>query len=118
MTFSPKYRRAVFGLPGGDAYKRECDRLIRHICRLKSIELIDLFIGHDHVHIFFNTPRTMSQAQAAHLIKWFSSIWLRKKFPELQTYPKKTAFWQRNYFCRSVGGEAARVRDYIERHRK
>ena len=116
MTFSPKYRRPVF--KDRATYRLKCEGFIRHICGLKNIGIEEIFIGDDHIHLFLTIPHTMSIAKAAYHIKWFSSCWMRKTFPELQAYPKKDAFWQRNYFVRSVGGEAAAVRKYIERHRK
>lgn len=116
MTFSPKYRRPVF--KDNDIYKRTCEGFMRHICGLKGIKVIEVFIGDDHIHLFIQVPHTMSIAKAAYHIKWFSSCWMRKTFAELRSYPKKDAFWQRNYFVRSVGGEAASVRKYIERHRQ
>jgi len=111
LTFSPKYRRPVLAAPGLAA---KCEELIRHICTLKGIEVRAIAIRPDHVHAFIVLPPTMSVAQAAHLIKWFSSTWLRRIFPAyLSTYPKHDAFWQVKYFSRSVGGDVRHVEQYI-----
>ncbi|MEN8172020.1 MAG: IS200/IS605 family transposase [Chloroflexota bacterium] len=112
IIFSPKYRRPIF--QDREDLGAACERLIRHICTLKNITVHAVAIETDHVHVFIQIPNTMSVAKAAMLIKWFSSRWMRIEFPELQSYPKKTAFWQRKYWNRSVGGDARTVKKYIK----
>jgi len=111
IIFCPKYRRDVFK---DDQINRSAERFIRHICHIKNIHLRAIAIQDDHVHILVSLHPTMSVANAAQLIKWYSSCHLRLKYKYLRTYPKKDAFWQRNYFAKSVGGGENTTQTYIE----
>jgi len=109
-TFSPKYRRPVLAAPGIAA---KCEQLIRHIAAQKGMIVRAISVQDDHVHVFTELPATMSVAKGAFLIKWFSSIWLRRIFPHLRACPKNDALWQTRYFSRSVGGDVRHVEQYI-----
>lgn len=106
ITFSPKYRRPV--LP---RVATAVEETIRHIARLHKIDILAMSIQHDHIHLFLDIPRTLSVAYAVQQVKWFSAIWIRKAYPGLVN---KQSFWQQGYFSRSIGGDRARVQQYIE----
>ena len=95
-VFSPKWRREW--LVGDVA--AACEGLIHHICALKGLKVEALAIMPDHVHLLFSTQNsTFGIARHMHNIKWFTSLYLRKRFKHLA--PHK-AFWAARYFSRSV----------------
>jgi putative transposase len=109
-VWSPKYRRPV--LTG--EVKNEAERRIRYIAEQKGIQIEALAIMPDHLHVFFQLPRgDMKPSKAVYFMKWFSSSHLRRMFPSLRSEVKETAFWQRDYYCRTVGADSSIVRKYI-----
>jgi putative transposase len=108
FIFTPKYRRSLLA---DRAVAQACEDLIRSIAAQKQIGIHAIAVMPDHVHVFAELPRTMSVAEAAHLLKWFSSLYLRRRFPALR---QMKAFWGHRYFYRSVGGDARQVRCYIQ----
>lgn len=110
MIFAPKYRRHLLQ---SEQVSTTAAELIRHICQLKGIEIKALAIMPDHVHLFVILPATMSVSDAAYIVKWFSSIHLRRIYPEIKRRSPK-ALWATRYFSRSVGGDAATVQAYVD----
>lgn len=107
MIFCPKYRRPLFQF---GELRGEIEQHIRHIATLKHIQIAELAVMPDHVHLMAYLPPDMSVSKAAFFLKWFSSIHFRKRHPEALN-PK--ALWARNYWCTSVGGGEAKQRAYI-----
>ena len=77
MVFSPKYRGKV--LVGDVAMIAE--GVIRKICVELDIQIIDMAINPDHVHIFMKYPPKYSVSYISKMIKGISSRVLRKEFP-------------------------------------
>jgi putative transposase len=113
-VFCPKYRKAAFNsLDVSFAVERN----IRRIAGMKKIDIVEIAVQPDHVHVFCTLHRTLSVAQAAHLLKWFSSLYTRKQFPAL-TWVKADALWAQAYYSRSVtleGSSQEVVTNYIRR---
>ena len=110
FTFCPKYRRAVLD---DFMVMVNVKHHINHICKLKGIQLYAVAVEADHVHILCALPKTMSPSKAAHLIKWYSSIWTRKNCPWLKDTVHKDHLWQHNYFSATVGHNHHIVKRYI-----
>ena len=107
FIFTPKYRKAFLA----DAQvAAECERLLRRICSLHQIEIVELAIMPDHVHVFCEIPRRLSVAYSVQQMKRHTSYFLRKRFRALR---QEKAFWGVRYFHRSVGGDRAAVTRYI-----
>lgn len=111
FIFTPKYRRPFFA---GRAERQACEALLRRMASLYGITLRAVAVMPDHVHVFAELPRTMSVARAAMLLKWYSSLYMRKRFPDLK---KQKALWGHRYYFRSVGGETRHVEKYIQDQR-
>lgn len=105
FVFTPYCRRPL--LAGLEA---AAEREFRHIAQLKGMTIHALAVQSDHVHILVALPRVMSTAQAAHLLKWFVSIWLRQDFPHLRGEKR---LWGHRYWHHSVGGGTAAINQYI-----
>lgn len=104
FVFAPKYRRPMLT---PDIFA-EVKKHVKHICQLKGIELLGISAdeaAQDHIHILAHLPQTMAPAKAMQLIKWYSSIHTRKRFPDFK--------WQRRYWSGSVGAGRA-VKKYID----
>jgi putative transposase len=79
LVFSPKYRAKVLV---GEVGKR-CEEVISEICEDMGIEIIEIAVNEDHVHLFIEYPPKYSMSHIANRIKGKSSRVLRGEFPHL-----------------------------------
>ena len=82
LVFSPKYRGKV--LEGKVAETAE--EIIGETCKELDIEVIDLAVNIDHVHLFIKYPPKYSVSWIAKRIKGRSSKLLRDRFPHLKEW--------------------------------
>jgi putative transposase len=82
MVFSSKYRGKV--LVGDVAMLAEV--IIRKTCMELDIEVIDMAVNPDHVHLFIKYSPKYSVSYISKMIKGRSSRVLRKEFPHLKEW--------------------------------
>ncbi len=109
MVFTPKYRGKV--LKGKVA--RECEAMIRETCFDLEVDVLDMAVAPDHVHLFVRYPPRYSPSQLAEKIKSNTSRELRRKFPHLKQWCKK-ALWAPGCYHGSVGQGFEVVHKYID----
>ena len=97
-VFSPKQSREI--LAGVVALA--LDGVIRKTCKDPNIEIIDMAVNVDHVHLFVKYPPKYSVSYIAKRIKGRSSRELRKAFPHLKEWCNKS-LWAPSCFHGSVG---------------
>lgn len=105
FVFAPKWRRPILT----PDIMAEVTKHVKRICELKDIELLAINTDPakpDHIHIMANLPQTMGPSKAMALIKWYSSLYTRRKYPFFQ--------WQRKFWSGSIGGGMKRVKQYIK----
>lgn len=108
LVFSPKYRGKVLV---GEVGKR-CEEVISEICDEMGIEIIEMAVNVDHVHLFIEYPLKYSMSHIANLIKGKSSRVLRREFPHLVEWCPK-GLWAPSCFQRSVGHGKDVVEKYV-----
>ena len=108
MVFSPKYRGRMLK---GDV-KRDCEKVLCQICKENKVQIIDLAVACDHVHLFIKYPPKHSISRLANRIKGQSSKRLRAMHPELVRWCRK-GLWARSCFHASVGHGMDVVEQYI-----
>jgi len=109
LVFSPKYRGKV--LLGEVAEAAE--EIIRETCKELDIEIIDLAVNQDHVHIFIQYPPKYSVSWIAKRLKGKSSKLLRERFPHLREWCPGH-LWAPSCYHGSVGQGWEVVEKYIE----
>ena len=109
MVFSPKYRGKI--LVGDVALAVE--GIVRKICKEMKIEIIDMAVNVDHVHLFIGCPPKYSVSFIAKRIKGRSSRELREAFPHLKDWCGK-GLWAPSCFHGSVGHGWEVVEKYIQ----
>ncbi len=113
LAFTPAYRRGIFE----DELVRILTRdYILAAARIHKITVSAIGFGPDHCHTFTARCKNYGAAQAAMLLKGFSSRMMRKHHRDLfadKLYGKK--FWSGGYFYRTVGAvNAETVHRYVE----
>lgn len=109
VVWCPKYRRSVL-INGVDARLKE---LIKETCVHLHVEIIELEVMPDHVHLLMEVDPPFGVYRAVKQIKGYSSRILREEFPWLKS--RLPSLWTNRYFVSTVGGAPLSViRQYIE----
>ena len=98
IAFSPKYRGAILV---EKIVALALDGVIRKTCKDLDIELIEMAVNVDHVHLFIKYPPKYSVSYIARRIKRRGSRELRKAFPHLRKWCAK-GLWAPSYYHGSV----------------
>ena len=109
VVFCPKYRRKVLV---GDVETR-LKELIQEICNEFNIDLLEMEVMPDHVHLLLEVDPQFGIHKAVKTIKGRTSHVLRSEFKSLTT--KIPSLWTNIYFVSTVGGAPLSViNQYIE----
>ena len=109
VVWCPKYRRKVL-VNGVDARLKE---FIKEVCDECNIDIIEMEIMPDHVHLLMEVDPQFGVHKAVKRIKGRSSFVLRQEFPWLTT--RLPTLWTNSYFVSTVGGAPLSViKQYIE----
>ncbi|KKZ95361.1 hypothetical protein B4147_3233 [Bacillus wiedmannii] len=86
--------------------------MVQEICGEFDISIVAMECDKDHVHLFLNTPPTLSPADTMAKIKGVTSKRLREEFPHLQHLP---SLWTRSYFVSTAGNVSSEtIKHYVE----
>ena len=109
VVFCPKYRRPVL-VDGVDYRLKE---LIKESCDQLNVEIIEMEIMPDHVHLLMEVDPQYGIHKAVKRIKGYSSRVLRQEFSWLKS--RIPTLWTNSYFVSTVGGAPFSViKQYIE----
>lgn len=109
MVFCPKYWRSVL-INGVDVRLKE---LLKEICDQRNVEIIEMEIMPDHVHLLMEIDPQYGVHKAVKQMKGYSSRILRQEFPWLKS--RIPSLWTNSYFVSTVGGAPLSViKQYIE----
>ena len=109
VVFCPKYRRKVLV---GDVETR-LKELIQEICSEFNMDLLEMEVMPDHVHLRLEVDPQFGIHRAVKTIKGRTSHVLRSEFKSLTT--KIPSLWTNSYFVSTVGGAPLSViKQYIE----
>lgn len=109
VVFCPKYRRKVLV---GDIETR-LKELVKEVCTELNIDLLELEVMPDHVHLLLEVDPQFGIHKAVKAIKGKSSRVLRSEFKSLTT--RLPSLWTNSYFVATVGGAPLSIiKQYIE----
>lgn len=109
VVWCPKYRRSVL-IDGVDIRLKE---LIMETCEFLNVEIIEMEIMPDHVHLFLEVDPQYGIHKVVKRIKGYSSRVLRQEFSWLKS--RIPTLWTNSYFVATVGGSPlAVIKQYIE----
>ncbi|MFJ8243622.1 IS200/IS605 family transposase, partial [Bacillus tropicus] len=105
----PRYRRKIFL---NTKVEERFKELVQEICGELDVSIVAMECDKDHVHLFLNTPPTLSPADTMAKIKGVTSKRLREEFPHLQHLP---SLWTRSYFVSTAGNVSSEtIKHYVE----
>lgn len=99
LVFIPKYRRKIMY---GEV-KKDLVEIIKKLCEMQDVELIDGRVCRDHVHMYVAIPPKLSVSKFMGYLKGKSCLMLFDRHPEFRTKYNDRKFWARGYYCATVG---------------
>ena len=111
IVWCPKYRYRI--LKG--QISKFVDENIRLLCEWKRVEILELNVMEDHVHIIVSIPPKVSVSELMGILKGKTAIKLFKSYPGLKSKPYwGNHFWSRGYCVSTVGLNEDMIRKYIK----
>jgi len=112
IVWLPKYRNAV--LTGEVADRVES--ILHEIADEKSLDIQNLTVQPDHVHLFVSSPPKHSPSLLAN---WFKGISSRKYNHRHADHDGEKIRWARGYYAGTAGNVSSEtVENYINRHKE
>ena len=111
IVFTPKFRfRVLDGL-----VKTLVEHDIQVICQWKEVEIEELSIQKDHVHLLCSIPPKVSVSDFMGTLKGKLAIKLFKTYPNFKKKPYwGNHFWSRGYFISTVGLNEEMIKRYVK----
>ena len=109
IVFALKYRRQeIYG-----QIKADVGKILRRLCEMKEIEIIEAELCPDHVHMLVSIPPKYSVAQVVGYLKGKSALMIFDRYANLKYKYGNRQFWCRGYFVDTVGRNRTAVAEYI-----
>lgn len=110
ILFIPKYRRKImYGQT-----KKDIVDILKKLCEMKQVQLIDGKVCRDHVHMYVGIPPKYSISEVMSYLKGKNTLMMFDRRPEYRSRGDKH-FWARGYFVASVGNvNEETIREYIQ----
>ncbi len=82
--------------------KKDLVEIIKKLCEMKQVNLIDGRVCKDHIHMYVAIPPKMSVSEFMSYLKGKSTLMLFDRHPEYRTKWGDRHFWARSYneLCR------------------
>lgn len=110
IVWRPKQRQSVLV---GDVATRVRD-ILHEIADEKGLEIIDLTVQPDHIHLFVSSPPKHAPSLLAN---WFKGISSRKYNHRYTDHDDEKIKWARGYYAGTAGHVSSEtVEKYIQRH--
>jgi len=116
LVWCPKYRKDIFR---ERPHRERAEQLLRGIAEAYEIEMLELEVVPDHVHVMVSFPPKRSLGEVVRILKSLSGRALFREFPGLKACLWGGELWEDGYFARTVGDRmtSATVQKYIQHHR-
>ena len=109
IVFVPKYRRQVVYRQ----IKADIGRIIRQLCKMKKVEIIEAEACPDHIHMLVSIPPNISASQFVGYLKGKSSLMIFDRHANLKYKYGNRHFWCRGYYVDTVGRNKEKIAEYI-----
>jgi len=108
-VFAPKYRRQViYG-----KIKADIGKILRELCDRKEIEILEVTLNKDHIHMLLSIPPKHSVSSIVGYLKGKSSLMIFDRHANLKYKYGHMQFWCRGYYVDTVGKNTKKISEYI-----
>lgn len=110
IVYIPKYRRKIMY---GEV-KKDIRDIIKKLCEMKGVQIIEGKVCIDHVHIYVAIPPKLSVSDFMSYLKGKSALMIFDRHPEYRAKHGNKHFWARGYYVATVGNvNEETIREYI-----
>ena len=109
LIWCPKYRFRI--LKGG--VKQSVVEILHQLCEWKKIEVLEMNVQEDHVHMVLSIPPKFSVSEVVGFLKGKCAIKIFDKHLELKKRYWGRHFWAKGYCVSTVGLDEEKVRKYV-----
>ena len=111
IVFAPKYRYRILS----GAIGSEVERCIRAFSEQQAVEIIELNVQIDHVHLLVMAPPKISLSDYVGIVKGRTAIRVLNRFKHLRKKPYwGNHFWSKGYCIDTVGLDSEMIRKYVK----
>ncbi len=110
LIWCPKYRFKILN----GALRRSVGDLHRQLCDWKKLEILEMNIQEDHVHLVLSIPPKFSVSEVVGFLKGKSTIKIFDKHLELKKRYWRRHFWTKGYWVSTIGLDEKRIRQYVK----
>ncbi len=114
IIWCPKYR---FKIMKGESHQ-SVDEILRQLCEWKKLELLEMNVQEDHVHMVVSIPPKFSVSEVVGFLKGKCAIKVFDKHLELKKRYWGRHFWAKGYCVSTVGLDEEKVRRYVKWQQK
>ncbi len=114
FVWIPKYRHKIFIEP----YRESLKLIIKKIGYDYNIEIVELEIPSDHVHMVVKSEPKVSPSDIMQIIKSISARKFFKLYPQIKRkYFWGGKLWTQSFFVETVGNANDKIiREYVQNH--
>lgn len=109
IVFAPKYRRQVIYKD----IKQDIGTILRKLCEMKDVEIIEAELCPDHVHMLVSIPPNLAVASFVGYLKGKSALMIFDRHANLKYKYGNRHFWARGYYVDTVGKNEKKIAEYI-----
>ena len=111
LVWTPKYRYRILQ---GDI-KEFVEKKIRSVCEWKRVEILEMTIMPDHIHMVAIIPPKLAIFELMGILKGKTAIAVLQQHKSLRTKPYwGNHFWSRGYCVTTVGIDEEKIRRYVK----
>ena len=89
-------------------------KILRQLCQQKGVEIIEVYMCPDHVHMLLSIPPKYSVSQIMGYLKDKSSLMIFDRHANLKYKYGNRHFWARGYYVDTVGRNKKQIQEYIK----
>lgn len=83
--------------------KKDIVEILKKLCEMKQVELINGRVCRNHVHMYLGIPSKLSISEVMAYLKGKSTLILFDRHPEYRAKWGDRHFWARGYYVATVG---------------
>jgi len=111
IVWVPQYRHKILTGPIGN----EVGNLIKAFSDQKRVEILEMNVQPDHIHLVTMIPPKISVSECCGIIKGRTAIRVFNKYKELRQKPYwGNHFWTEGYCVDTVGLDSEMIRKYVK----
>tara|TARA_Y100000031_G_C7949590_1_gene260901 strand:+ start:91 stop:534 length:444 start_codon:yes stop_codon:yes gene_type:complete len=111
IVWCPKYRFKILTGEVGEFV----DKTVRLLCEWKGVEVLELNVRPDHVHVIVSMPPKLSISRLMGILKGKTAVKVFDKYPAFKKRPYwGNHFWSRGYCVTTIGLDEDKIRRYVK----